>query len=90
MIAEALKFSIYLLCLLTAVACCLLLLRGYRRSGTRLLLWSAVCFGFLALHAAIVSIELLVFPGTDLQVVRHVASLAAASSLIFGLVWEAE
>jgi hypothetical protein len=87
---EALKISIYLLCLATAVACCLLLLRGYLRSGARLLLWSAVCFGFLALHASIVTVELLIIPGTDLQALRHVASLAAASSLIVGLVWEAE
>ncbi len=86
----ALKISIYLLCLLTAIACCVLLARGYRRQGARLLLWSAVCFGFLALHAAVVVLELLVLPGTDFQVVRHAASLGAVSSLIFGLVWEAE
>jgi hypothetical protein len=86
----ALKISIYLLCFLTALACCLLLVRGHRRSGTRLLLWSAVCFGFLAVHALIVIVELLVLPGTDLQALRHVASLAAVSSLIVGLIWEAE
>jgi hypothetical protein len=65
-------------------------LRGYSRSGTRLLLWSSVCFGFLAVHAVIVMIELQFFPATDLQMLRHVASLGAVGSLIFGLVWEAE
>jgi len=84
------KISIYLLCLLTASACFILLLRGYSRSGTRLLLWSSICFGFLAIHAVIVTIELLLFPATDLQMLRHVASLAAVGSLILGLVWEAE
>ena len=84
------KISIYLLCLLTASACFVLLLRGYRRSGTRLLLWSSVCFGFLAIHAVIVMVELLFFPATDLQMLRHVVSLAAVGSLIFGLVWETE
>lgn len=84
------KISIYLLCVLTAVACFALLLRGYRRSGTRFLLWSSVCFGFLAVHAFIVMIELLLFPATDLQMLRHVASLAAVGSLILGLVWETE
>lgn len=86
----ALKISVYLLCLATAVACCILLARGYLRSRTRLLLWSAVCFAFLALHALIVTVELLVIPGTDLQLLRHAASLLAVSSLLFGLVWEAE
>lgn len=86
----AVKITIYLLCLLTALACCLLLLRGYGRSRTRLLLWSAICFGFLALHAVVVTVELLVFPGINLQVLRHAASLLAAGSLAFGLVWEAE
>ena len=84
------KISIYLLCVVTAVACFVLLFRGYRRSGTRLLLWSSVCFGFLALHALIVMIELLLIPTTDLQMFRHVASLAAVASLIVGLVWETE
>jgi hypothetical protein len=87
---ELAKISIYLLCVLTASACFILLLRGYRRSGTRLLLWSSVCFGFLAIHALIVMIELLLFPSTDLQMLRHVASLFAVSTLIFGLVWETE
>lgn len=87
---SVLKISIYLLCVLTAVACSILLLRGYRQSSTRLLLWSSVCFGFLALQAMIVIIELLVLPGSDLQMLRHAASLAAAGSLIFGLVWETE
>lgn len=87
---ELAKVSIYLLCLLTAAACSVLLLRGYRRSGTRLLLWSSVCFGILAFHALIVIIELLLFPSTDLQMLRHVASLAAVGTLVFGLIWEAE
>lgn len=87
---ETAKISIYLLCVLTAAACFVLLFRGYRRSGTRLLLWSSVCFGILALHALIVIIELLLFPSTDLQMLRHVASLAAVGTLIFGLVWETE
>ncbi|MEX0406755.1 DUF5985 family protein [Aquibium sp. LZ166] len=87
---ELLKISIYLLCVLTAAACFVLLLRGYFRSGTRLLLWSSVCFGFLALHSTVVIIELIIFPSSDLQVFRHLASLLAVGSLTFGLVWESE
>ena len=87
---HAFQVSIYVLCLLTAIGCFLMLLKGYWRSGTRLLMWSAVCFGFLALHSVAVVIELLFIPSTDLQALRHGASLLAASSLVFGLVWEAE
>lgn len=84
------KISIYLLCVLTAIACTWLQLRGYWRTHTRLLLWSAVCFGFLALNSFIVLLELLVFPGISLQTLRHVASLIAVGSLLVGLVWETE
>ncbi len=87
---ELAKISVYFLCLLTAGACFALLLRGYARSGTRLLLWSAVCFGFLAVHSAVVIVELMLLPATDLQMLRHLASLAAVGFLLFGLVWEAE
>ena len=39
---------VYVLCFLTSVACAWLLGRSYQRGRTRLLLWSSVCFGFLA------------------------------------------
>ena len=84
------KISIYLLCVLTAIACTWLQLRGYWRTRTRLLLWSAICFGFLAVNSFIVLVELLVFPGINLQVLRHVASLIAVGSLLVGLAWETE
>lgn len=88
--ADLVITSIYLLCIITAAACFWLLLRGYRRSGTRLLLWSSVCFGFLALHSLIVMMDIFVFPDMDLQLLRHASSLAAVGSLIFGLVWETD
>lgn len=86
---HAFQVSIYVLCLLTATACFVLLLKGFFRSGTRLLLWSGVCFGFLALHSLVVVAELMVVP-YDLQALRHAASLLAAGSLVFGLIWEVE
>jgi hypothetical protein len=83
-----LPVAIYLLCLLAAALCTALLLRGYRRSGTRLLLWSGLCFGFLSLNSLVVLADLLVFVGRDLQLLRHGASLAAVGTLLFGLIWE--
>ena len=41
---------IYVLSFLASATCTWLLLRGYRRSGTRLLLWSGLCFVGLAIN----------------------------------------
>jgi hypothetical protein len=87
---ETVKIAIYVLCILTSAACSYLLLRGYWRSGTRLLFWSGLCFGFLSLNSIIVILDILIFPGADLQAFRHSASLAAVGTLLFGLVWETE
>ncbi len=87
---ETLKIAIYLLCLLTSGACAYLLLRGFRKSGERLLFWSGLCFGFLAANSFAVILDILVFPELDLQMVRHAASLAAVGTLLVGLVWESE
>lgn len=85
-----LPILIYILCLLAAALCTWLLFRGYRRSGTRLLFWSGLCFGFLSLNSLAVILDILVFPEADLQLLRHGASLAAVGTLLFGLIWEAE
>ena len=87
---EMVKIAIYVLCLVASGACGYLLLRGYWRSGTRLLLWSGLCFGFLCINSLAVVLDILIFPGIDFQAVRHLASLAAVSTLLFGLVWESE
>lgn len=87
---ELAKISVYVLCILTAGTCSGLLIRGYSRGGVRLLLWSAICFGFLAIHSVIVLVELVLLPATDLQMLRHLASFAAVGFLLFGLVWETE
>lgn len=87
---SALPVAIYVLCVLAAALCTGLLLRGYRRSGTRLLLWSGLCFGFLSLNSLVVILDILLLPTTDLQLLRHGASLAAVGTLLFGLIWEGE
>ena len=80
--------AVYILCFLTSGACAFLLARNYRRTGTRLLMWSALCFGFLALNNAVVFIDALVFEDVDLAIPRLVLSLAAVSVLLFGFIWE--
>ena len=79
---------VYSLCFLTSSACALLLARSYRRSGARLLLWSALCFMFLALNNLVVILDLLVLSDVDLRVTRLALSLAAISVLLFGFIWD--
>jgi hypothetical protein len=68
-----------------------LLLRGWRRTGTRLLLWSALCFVGLAMNNLLVFIDLVIFPHSyNLLAWRHLFSLAAVSVLIWGFIWEAD
>jgi hypothetical protein len=83
--------TIYGLCALTALACCVLLLQAYRRGGYRLLLWSGLCFAGLTLNNLLLVLDEVVFPtAMDLSVARSAVALVAVSVLIFGLIWEAE
>jgi len=79
---------VYLLCTATSTACAVLLLRGYRRSGARLLLWSAVCFAGLALNNVLLIIDLRVAPWADLSSWRLVPAILGAGALLHSLIWE--
>ena len=82
---------VYVLCTVTSLACAVLLLRGYDRTGTRLLLWSGLCFAGLALNNVVLVVDLMVVgPDIDLATWRLVPAAAAMLLLLYGLVWEAE
>lgn len=88
---EVFATIVYLLCFLTSVACAWLLGRSYRAGRTRFLLWSSVCFAFLAANNLALVLDLVVWPtSVDLRLLRLVLALAAAVSLIWGFVWEVE
>jgi hypothetical protein len=82
--------AVYILCLLTSGACAYLLARNYRRTGTRLLMWSALCFFLLAVNNGVVFLDAVVLPEIDLAVPRLALSLAAVSVLLFGFIWDLE
>ena len=82
--------AVYLLCFLTSAACALLLARNYRRTGARLLLWSALCFAFLAANNLVVIFDLLLIREVDFRLARHLLSLAALGVLLFGFIWDLE
>lgn len=86
--SEFFPSAVYLLCFLTSLACAWLLGRAYARTSARVLFWSAACFALLAGNNLLVMVDLVLMPGTDLILLRHLLSLAAVSTLVFGFVWD--
>ena len=81
---------VYALCVLTSLACAVLLWRGYRRSRARLLMWSSLCFVGLALNNVLLIVDLRFLPDVDLSIWRMLPALIGISLLVYGLVWDAE
>ena len=82
--------TVYILCFLTSSACAWLLARGYRRTRTRLLLWSSLCFLLLAANNLVLVLDVLVFPDINLRIGRLLLSLSAVVVLLFGFIWDLE
>lgn len=82
--------SIFILCAIMSTVCSIALMRGYRESKTKLLFWSALCFGFLALNNLFLCVDLLVFPAMDLNgpLWRNFLSTIAGVLLLYGLIEE--
>jgi len=79
---------IYSLCALTSLTCAFLLLRSYRVSKSRLLLWSGVCFAGLTANNVLLVLDKIVFPMIDLSLCRRVVALGALLALLYGLVYD--
>ena len=85
------NFIMTMLALVTSCACMLLLFRGYAASGTRLLLWSALCFVGLSVNNVLLFFDLVVFPTQlDLRPYRLLSALIGLLFLLYGFIWEAE
>jgi hypothetical protein len=82
--------TVYLLCAATSMLCAALLFRGYRRSQSRLLLWSALCFAGLAANNALLVVDRLIATDVDLSTWRLVPAVLGMGALVFGLIWERE
>ena len=82
---------VYGLCFLTSLACAVLLGRSYSRTGARLLLWSALCFVFLALSNFLVVIDLVVLAtAIDLRLYRYAFAIAGILTLLYGFIVDQE
>jgi hypothetical protein len=71
------------------LACAVLLWRGYRNSGAKLLFWSSLCFFSLALNNALLIVDKNT-PDTDLSLIRTMPVLLGIAALLYGLIWKAE
>ena len=79
---------VYTLCFATSTLCAYLLGRSFRRTRSRLLFWSALCFALLAVVNFIVVLDMLVYPDINFRPVRLWLSLVAVSVLLFGFIWD--
>jgi len=81
---------VYVLCALTSLACAVLLLRGYRVSGARLLFWSGLFFVGLFLNNVLLIVDVRVVPQVNLAVIRLVPAVIGVALLLYGMVWESD
>lgn len=82
--------AVFGLCLITSALCAALLLRSYLASRSKLLLYAALGFGFLALNNLFLVGDMVVFPNVDLWPFRQAASVAAVAVLLYGFTFEVE
>lgn len=81
---------IYLLCAILSSACAGLLIRGYRKTGSNLLLWSSLCFFFLTANNIFLVFDLVLYPEIEMNgpLWRNLFGAISGGLLLFGLIWE--
>lgn len=82
---------VYLLGTVVTATCAILLLRGFARSRSRLLLWSGLCFVGLTVSNGLLFVDLVLLPTErSLYMWRLSTAAAAMMLLVYGLVFESE
>ena len=88
---ETFNFILYLMAVLTCLACTVLLGRSYMQTGVPLLLWSTLCFVGLSISNVLLFFDLIVFPAdVDLRLWRLGAALVGLVFLLYGFICESE
>lgn len=80
---------IYILCFLTCFGCAYLLMRAFRRNGSRLLFWSALHFLILGFANIVLFLDMAVIREVELLPLRTGLTLVAVLVLLYGLIFEA-
>lgn len=80
---------VYLLCALTSLACTALLARAWRRTRSRLLMWSSLCFLLFTANNIVLFADRVIVPDVNLALVRAATGAAGVMVLLFGLIWDA-
>jgi Family of unknown function (DUF5985) len=81
--------AVYVGCAMASLACALLLLAAYRRQRARLLLWSCVCFAWLAVNVLLV-VDLVLVDDVDLSIARVGSALIGLVTLLYGLIYDSQ
>lgn len=78
----------YVLCAIASFLCFALLLRSYLKNKVKLLLWSCLCFFFLAIQSIILVADRITGPQIDLTMWRTLAGFIGSALLLCSLIWE--
>jgi hypothetical protein len=88
---ETFKAILFLIALLTSLACTVLLFRAYVQKRLRILLWSAFCFVGLTANNLLLFVDLVLLPAAvDLRMVRHLSALIGLLFLLYGFIRDSE
>ena len=88
---EAFKLVLFLLAIVTSLACTILLFRGYVQTSLRILMWSALCFVCLTVNNVLLFVDLVLLPtSVDLTAARHATALVGMLFLLYGFIRESE
>jgi hypothetical protein len=79
---------IYALCALTALACAVLLLLAARRTRSRMLFWSGLCFSGFALTNGMIVADAVHGTPDALWTPRLLVALGSVVVLLYGLIVE--
>ena len=79
---------IYILCIVTCLGCAFLLWRAFRKTRSRLLFWSALCFLILGFANLLLFADIVIYPDENLITLRTGANLGAVLVLLYGLIFK--
>lgn len=82
--------AVYVGCAITSLACAALLLAAYRRQRARLLLWSCICFAWLAVNNVLLVVDLVLVTDVDLSIARVGSALIGLATLLYGLIYDGQ